>query len=104
MSVRPSVRPSVLIGAALIVRISVTIDIGTFVKIDGENPNLDKIWKISGTLHEDLSRFCFLRRHKIAVRARSSTEAVSAVRIAVEVDIENYIRTAGNQNKVSLVS
>jgi len=31
----------------------VTIDIGTFMSIDGENPNLDKIRKISGTLRVD---------------------------------------------------
>ena len=62
-----------------------TIDIGTFMNIGGENPNLNKIREVWGTLQEDLSRFCCLRRHKMAVKAHSSTEVVSAVRMAAKV-------------------
>jgi len=81
------VRPSVRISAALPARISVTIDIGTCVNIGGKNPNLYKMRKMSGTLHEVLSRVFFscLRGHKFAVKAQSSTEVVSTVRIAAEV-------------------
>jgi len=50
------------------------------MNIGRENPNLGKIWKISGTLHEDRSR-----RHNFAVKAHSSSEVVSAVRIAAQV-------------------
>jgi hypothetical protein len=45
----------------------------SFIKIYRKNPNFAIIGKKSGTVHEDLNKSYFCRRHKIAIEAMSSS-------------------------------
>jgi hypothetical protein len=75
----PSVCLSACISATPTGRIFVKFLIfGTFVKIRRESPDLLKIGKkLSGALHEDLSRFDCYRRHEITTKSLFSSKRVS---------------------------